>query len=759
MNRLDRRTFLRGTALGLLGSAAQGADTELCQGVAREGAPLQAIGEIRRGSDGVLRATISVEDELRSVWAPKPNSITTPGFRALGCREKQAMRYFAGGPAGGPRVWPVVKGAPGPAPTLRARVGDQVHITLLNHVDVNHFPDSLDLAERGKSTGCDSSTTLTGPQGRMGRQAVYPMEDKLPNCFHGSSSANLHFHGFHISPEGIQDNVLVQVRPSPRDPKTNQPVVTEAAVKKAFQAVFAGAEHGKYPAKWEDLPLEFRRLQEQLVKAYDRQVPNAKLWDANQKAIQAGQWPPFFVGAYANSFRIVEAGKPMGHGLPEAKAGQAPGLHWYHSHKHGSTALNSFNGMAGAFIVEGEYDDRLHAFYGAGKLEEKVMVWQQYAPGLNLQNAQAPNGVRESSTFDPPVFINGQLKPVVEMRPGQVQLWRILNACGQQTLKFAGIEPADPKAGRFQWRQTARDGIQYHWKNYESATNRNPRITFWPATRADVLVQAPSSPGRYEFRVTQHPFPGARRVTTLFSIEVKGEAVSTAMGFPEKEADFPPMPAFLSDIDPKRIKLRREVTFDTQPFDGQGQMSRPAGVGRGQFPASRPSRHTIDGEMFESERINQVMVEGTEEEWLLVNTTQILPAATPDGKLVLDAEGRTRPVGAFEHPFHIHINPFQVVEYFDPVTMDKPETYGANGIWHDTIGVPPAYNYFPDGKTLRTGPDGKPAHVPGYVKIRTRFDDFTGLFVFHCHILAHEDRGMMQLVQIVPGKTAAGHHH
>ena len=73
--------------------------------------------------------------------------------------------------------------------------------------------------------------------------------------------------------------------------------------------------------------------------------------------------------------------------------------------------------------------------------------------------------------------------------------------------------------------------------------------------------------------------------------------------------------------------------------------------------------------------------------------------------------------------------------------------------------MPPAYNYFADGKTPRTGPDGKQIYVNGYVKIRTRFDDFTGLFVFHCHILAHEDRGMMQLVRIVPGKTLAGHHH
>ena len=40
--------------------------------------------------------------------------------------------------------------------------------------------------------------------------------------------------------------------------------------------------------------------------------------------------------------------------------------------------------------------------------------------------------------------------------------------------------------------------------------------------------------------------------------------------------------------------------------------------------------------------------------------------------------------------------------------------------------------------------------IPGYFKMRTRFADFTGEFVNHCHILAHEDRGMMQLIEVIP---------
>jgi FtsP/CotA-like multicopper oxidase with cupredoxin domain len=76
------------------------------------------------------------------------------------------------------------------------------------------------------------------------------------------------------------------------------------------------------------------------------------------------------------------------------------------------------------------------------------------------------------------------------------------------------------------------------------------------------------------------------------------------------------------------------------------------------------------------------------------------------------------------HPFHIHIQPFQVIS--------------VNGIpvkgveYRDTMPIPPMEN-----------------GVPGKVVIRQRYTDFTGRFVIHCHILVHEDLGMMAPVQVV----------
>ena len=96
------------------------------------------------------------------------------------------------------------------------------------------------------------------------------------------------------------------------------------------------------------------------------------------------------------------------------------------------------------------------------------------------------------------------------------------------------------------------------------------------------------------------------------------------------------------------------------------------------------------------------------------------------------------------HPFHIHINPFQVIKIEKPYLDQndgtlKIATYAPkdNFVWQDVIAVPPAI--IKDGQT-----------TPGRVTIRHTFLDFHGTFVLHCHRLAHEDRGMMQLVRIVP---------
>jgi FtsP/CotA-like multicopper oxidase with cupredoxin domain len=179
-----------------------------------------------------------------------------------------------------------------------------------------------------------------------------------------------------------------------------------------------------------------------------------------------------------------------------------------------------------------------------------------------------------------------------------------------------------------------------------------------------------------------------------------------ATPFPDA-TQYPKMPGFLADIDPAGIHTRRDITFTTMSGGKPG-------IGRG----NGGPIHSINGKQFSNDDIDQIMALNSVEEWTLYN-------ATP----------------RVQHPFHIHVNPFQVVEVFDPSLTTQP-VLAKPYVWWDTIAIPSAAN----GKN-------------GYVKIRSRFADFVGLFVIHCHILAHEDRGMMQLIEVVSNKTIQKHYH
>ncbi len=98
---------------------------------------------------------------------------------------------------------------------------------------------------------------------------------------------------------------------------------------------------------------------------------------------------------------------------------------------------------------------------------------------------------------------------------------------------------------------------------------------------------------------------------------------------------------------------------------------------------------TIDGKPFDADTVNFTAKEGTVEEWVIKNNTPMV------------------------HPIHLHTWPFQ--------------TEGQAG-WQDVVSVP-AY---------------------GEKVIRVPFDDFTGTTVIHCHILDHEDTGMMAVIKVVP---------
>jgi len=701
------------------------------------------IQELTSGSDGKLKAVLTVKNTRKRL----------PGYTG---GQLPPMRYFEGHDQAGGPVWPPPNQIEAclPGPTLRAKVGDHVEITFLNHTTPGQFADSgisIDNAEQGKGTGCDTTTNaaVSPPDTHW-----YPETrgDVFPNCFHASSTANLHFHGTHVSPDDFADNVLVQVRPDA--------TYTEQVAGPLFRQVFdyAGSAHH---IDFEDPKIaRWRNDQEKRVRNYDetaiwkgqRGTPghpalprDNQLETKNAQLRAKGKWPEFFVGGYPNSFQITPA---VGH-----KMGQAPGTHWYHAHKHGSTAIHLYNGLAGAFIIEGDYDRDLRSIYPDLDRTQKVIVIQRFTDVMDLERAANNNSI--------PVMVNGgqagtsltQPGVTIVMRPGEVQLWRIVNATAENTVRASFKNSANMVIPMF--RQIAQDGVQFSLDNYrkqpltqlDAATGNGTRVQIAAGGRADILVKAPTVAGTYSF-IDPGQFPFANYVNVVVC------GPNADMDYPNEgrnAGNYPRFPDFLSDVG--RTWKSRRLDFGWEPYR---LVSQPAASGtthadpkqisqKATLPITvkvegndnlvvNPNRapyFTLDGVQFNENVYGQTLVLDEPEEWLIENTTSI------------------------RHPYHIHVNPFQVVEVFDP--NDPTNNYKAEtgGVWQDVILIPAAKTEA-DGQTLTIGPDGY-ATQPGYVRIRSRYVDFTGDFVLHCHLLPHEDRGMMQMVRIISGMSDMHH--
>jgi FtsP/CotA-like multicopper oxidase with cupredoxin domain len=740
------------------------------------GWPLLTIPEITRtagnpGEPGRLQGTIILSNEQRSLAG---SSTGTP------CDNPQ-LRFFKGYSWAEPnRPWPST-GDPLPGPTLRARVGDLVQLAFLNQVDVSKFPNTLDQDLQGKTAGCDEARAQRQkPQFQNQSAQIYPRNDSYPDCLHGSSTANLHFHGTHTTPSTTGDNVLLYIRPALREGGQLYP--PDDFVKQQFAEFFKWCDANGSPTSWSQMPAEWQKAQEEFLKRYDQTAPyrgvrgglpeQMKLWPVNQDQIANKVWPQYSIGAFPHCFRLP-AYDPA-----KVKMGQSPGTHWYHAHKHGSTALNVGNGMTGAFIIEGEYDDALRNYYQATPqhknwgLEERVLVIQQLSSGLNLLSA--------GNIGNPaPLSVNGRLAPVVTMRPNQVALWRIVNSAQRSFVQFRGEAPQGPKGARVSWRQTAQDGVQFAPENYTLVGAPNNSFNLAAANRADVLVQAPAVEGDYNIPVmaTVNDIPDSdpSPITTLLTVRVKRDNARTIdppMPFMEQK-DFPKLPPFLRDID-DLIVVTRHLRFDTVPYSDRSHVSK--GAGKPLMPI-----HQINGKLYSDQTVDQTMILDTAEEWKISNKTVNIA-----------------------HPFHIHINPFQIVEIFQPNSAEaqdpnnpcyadplKPETWKACRplprpyVWWDTFNIPTARQEvlpcqkvedcepatirphvtcmkFPVPRKDKSGVDMIDqcrVTIPGYFKFKSRFVDFTGQYVLHCHILAHEDRGMMELVQVVPRPKGPYSHH
>ncbi len=401
---------------------------------------------------------------------------------------------------------------------------------------------------------------------------------------------------------------------------------------------------------------------------------------------------------------------------------EPPGLYWYHPHIHGFSKQQLLGGASGALIVEGIE----RAKKAAAGLPERVFIIRD----LDLINPNAPpaksepvvpkfmidrdgDAANNGTGFGKPakdLSINYVPVPypdyppaTIQMKPGERQLWRVLNASAITYLNLSVLFNRVPQSLGL----VALDGTPMNLNDAEKdSVDPQTHIGLPPGARVEFIVTGPPEGGTGLLVTrTVDTGPGGendpnRMLAKIVTSASAPEARSTLQTSPEPLAA--PSEVWLGSVLPARV---RHLYFSEKLLDPKD-------------PTSAVEFYlTVDGEepkMFDmnSEIPNIVAQQGTVEDWIIENRSQEL------------------------HAFHIHQLHFLLLDYSGRQVNED--------FLRDTVNVP----YY-DGRSL------------AYPSVRLRMDfrdpNTVGTFVYHCHLLEHEDKGMMGSIQVKPASSPSEH--
>ena len=353
---------------------------------------------------------------------------------------------------------------------------------------------------------------------------------------------------------------------------------------------------------------------------------------------------------------IVAPGASLQYSLPII---QRAGTYWYHPHPHGSTAKQVFMGLAGMFSVNDEEEAALNL--PSGEFEVPLIIQDKHFEGSNLDYSPTENEIM-SGYLGEQAVVNGVHAPYLNVASTWYRL-RILNGSTARVYKLA-----------------LTDGLQMHIIGSDGGLLNTPEIVsdilLGPGERLDVLVDFSSLTVGKEVYLVSNTFSkynvqGRQSFKLLkFKIDRSGSSGFT-------------LPAVLSNIP----MLDHMQAINTRTFDISAMAEGEGGHGG-------MGRHSINGRIFEMDRVDETVKSGTTEIWEFDNM-----------------------MGDEIHPMHIHGVQFQVVHRMG----GRNEIIVSEKGWKDTVLVMPGEK----------------------VRVIMTFPEYTGVFVFHCHNLEHEDDGMM----------------
>ena len=455
------------------------------------------------------------------------------------------------------------------------------------------------------------------------------------------------------------------------------------------------------------------------------------------------------------------------------------GTFWYHPHKHGSSAIQVGSGMAGVLVIEGDrpptkesngdLDTLLRPFAPKEADYAEVMLLQQipYAcfddqnPPQIQKDSQGrffcndgQTGVVENfnAQFGGPkvwidsgryTLINGEARPGLALRSGRVYRWRLVDSGVVNSIALRIKKISDPtkirsraasskdRADEVKGLCTGTDVTQFEvaadgltrGQVFGKTTNY-----LQPGYRSDVLFVLPED-GSY--CVIDEAVPAKGSVTAKPE-DASVLAIITATGgapIQDQKAFLTKQLLVAADKLPADATVKAQVKEDLEKGLRLSKFVPHPDVTEAEVAKSpvvsidfnfNPDFDIgwVNGKPYAPPRIDQTLILGTAQSWRLSSS-------------------------ALSHPFHIHVNPFQIVSVKDKITKKEITTgeyEGMKGVWKDTI--------FVEGD-----PNGENPALGVEIEYRTRYERYIGEFVLHCHILPHEDIGMMQNVEIVLSGT------
>mmetsp|Transcript_101564 Transcript_101564/g.255975 ORF Transcript_101564/g.255975 Transcript_101564/m.255975 type:complete len:799 (-) Transcript_101564:63-2459(-) len=407
------------------------------------------------------------------------------------------------------------------------------------------------------------------------------------------------------------------------------------------------------------------------------------------------------------------------------------GTHWYHAHRHHSTSAQAGGGALGAIIVEDPdgalppevegMPEKVMAFTLVDMRMTANLIGGSPVPGNSgfekwsrghLWKNQTGQYIDENAVVS---LVNGQYKPKMQIVSGKWYRFRMIFAAIELNL---AVFDAFRKNARCEFQLLAKDGIYLN-----VAPREVQRLFFASGNRVDVAFRCTCTRGSScKAALISNPCePGIN--STCSMLPTKAEDMREGVERAKK--------GILDVNEPTLTQLL--LSFDIQGGSSRGDQLKTFSVNRPCYlvdlrgvavPSSNQNRiqfmDPIDWRVTFSRKNDTGIAMGMR----MAEMEDTPPLARMKvGEVrqwyvrgpMLFGDSLNKYTGLSLHVFHIHVNPFQITSLSSPT-----DPFFQVGDWQDTL-----------------------FHASGQAIVRTQLDAFTGRTILHCHLLSHEDMGMM----------------